>query len=143
MRRRPKTFLRKCLVLGLVGGISISGSWLLSESWCLFQECIEDDASMRADALIGTYVLAAYIVLTLVAVFLPALALHRRLPKAFSAVIPAVAVSEGVLLLIFNWGSDSASDAFWLSLWLAVPWTIAALVGLALWPSRNAGAAGG
>lgn len=93
--------------------------------------------------MIGTYFLVVYGVLTLVAVFLPAIALCRKLPKAFAAVVPAIMASEGVLLLLFDWRSDSALDALWVSLWLAVPWTIAALTGLALWPARNASTASG
>lgn len=142
MRQRPETLLRKCVVLGVVAAIAVTGSWLMSASWCLFQECIEDDASRRAAALVGDTLVVVYAVLTLVAVFLPALRLHRAFAMPVAAAIPSLAVAAGFIFLFIDPKIDGAAGILALGLWLAGPWFVASLIGLAVWPKAKAGAAG-
>ena len=141
MSNWPERYLQKCIALVLVAGIAASGTWLIDALLCLFRECVEDDASRRADAMIGIPVFVAYVVLTWVVVFLPALGLRRRFPKLIAAATPAVVVAVGLSSLFFDAEYDGLPGALGLALWFTGPWLIANLVGLTIWPSQEAGTA--
>ncbi|WP_193366988.1 hypothetical protein [Pelagibius marinus] len=83
----------------------------------------------------------AYAVLTLVAVFLPALRLHRAFAMPVAAAIPSLAVAAGFTFFLVDPKIDSATGILALGLWFAGPWFVAVLIGLAVWPKANVGAA--
>lgn len=141
MSQTPKAIPRKCLALGLVVGFALSGTWLVDALACLLQECIEDDAARLADALVGDIVVVGYAVFTLVVVFLPAVRLHRMFAMPVAAAIPSLALAAGITFLVFDPKIDSAVGTLAHGLWLAGPWFVASLIGLAVWPKAKAATA--
>jgi hypothetical protein len=138
MRNRLRTYLERCVALMVVAGIATFGAWLIDALLCLVRGCAEDDASRRANAIIGAPAFVAYVVVTWGAVFLPAIALRQRLSKTVAAATPATAVAAGLSYLFFDPGYDDLEGAMGLALWFATPWFIANLTGLAIWPNPAA-----
>ena len=134
MDKGPKMLLRRCMALILVVAIATSGTWLIDAFSCLLGECVEDDASRRADALIGYALVVAYAVLTLAVVFLPSLVLKKFAGRLLAAVIPSAATAIVVSILLFRPEIDSVFGLLELTGWLAFPWFVANLTGLAIWP---------
>lgn len=141
MRNGLRTYLERCVALMVVAGIATFGTWLIGALLCLVRKCVEDEASRRADALIGDLVVAAYVILTWIAVFLPAVGLRRKFSTLAAAATPAAVVAVGLAYLLFDSEYDDLASAAGFFLWLTAPWVIANLAGLAIWPAPEAGSA--
>ncbi len=143
MRRRLIICLRRFAALIVVAGVATFGIWLIDEALCLARGCIEDDASRLAHAIIPDgIVVAVYVVLTWVAVFLPAVGIFWKFETLFAAAIPAAVVASGLSYLLFDPDHDDLGSAVGLAVQLAVPWTIANLAGLVFWLSPDDSSAG-
>ena len=144
MSRRLAICLRRFAALIVVAGVATFGTWLLDAALCLARGCIEDDAGRLAHAIIpDAIVVAAYVVLTWVAVFLPTVGIFWKFETLFAAAIPAAVVASALSYLLFDSDHDELGSAVGLSVLLTVPWTIANLAGLVLWLSPDDSTAGG
>lgn len=143
MSGRLAICLRRFVALIVVAGVATCGTWLIDALLCLARGCIEDDASRLADAIFGEMVVAIYVVLTWVAVCLPAAAIFWRFETLFAPAIPAAVVAAGLSYLFFDPEYDDLGSAVGFALRLAIPWTIANLVGLVFWLNPDDSQAGG
>lgn len=144
MIRRTAICLRRFAALIVVAGVATLGMWLLDALLCLARGCVEDDASRLADAIIPDgLVIAAYVALTWIAVFLPAAGLFWKFETLFAAAVPAVTVAAGLAYLFFDAEHDDLGSAAGFVLLLAIPWILANLAGLVFWITPDGNSAGG
>lgn len=130
MKSRPLSVL----ISSAVSCIVLLG---MSEGLCLLKECVRDDASIRATAILGVPLLIAYVMLSWLLVFPVMLWLKRRWGSFLAALL--VSLAFGVAMaLTFHMPSIDGSflhTALHVAPWFAVPWLVAGLAAIALWPN--------
>lgn len=121
---------RKVIAPVIAVTVSLVLAWGLGEIDCAFRECVEDDASNRAIALVGPYVALAYMMTTLAAFLLAARVLAKRRGLIFAALVPSAMLSVFFAGVFYRPDLDSLTGIAGLFLWLFVPWFFANLGGL-------------
>jgi len=134
-----KASVQKIFAIGLSSITLLAVTFALSKIDCLLRPCVEDDASLRAMALLGIPVAIFYVVISWLTVF-PAILLLRRIthPALPIFLVPALA-SLIVARILYD---PLIDGTFLVSLrylfpFLFLPWLMGAIVAVLLWPNTQ------
>jgi hypothetical protein len=111
----------------------------MSEAACLVQRCVQDDASVRALAMLGMPLLFAYLLLSWLVVFPAMLLLRKRLGRVVSAASVACLCALGIAVFFHIPSVDGAfvNTAQHIIPWFGTPWMLGGILALTLWPHRS------
>ncbi len=123
--------------------MSCTSLFVISEGSCLFNECLRDDASIRAAAILGTPLLAAYVLLSWLLVYPTNLWLRLRLGGLRASLLVSAGFAVAIAGLFHSPSVDGpfVHTAMYFVTWFGSSWFLAGLCAAALWP--NSGSTGG
>jgi hypothetical protein len=102
--------------------------------------CVEDDASVRALAMLGVPLVFLYVVGSWVLVYPVALALRKRMPVLLACLLTSLLFGVACGLVIHRSEVDGSVFNTLLAVvpWLSTSWFLGALVALRAWPTPGA-----
>jgi hypothetical protein len=120
--------------------VTMSISLVMDKAFCALNSCVDDDASMRAMALLGIPLLVIYILATWGVLYPIMLAARRKLGLFTAPLVVTVPVSL-VLAVVFHRpdiDGDLMHTVALLAPWFGVPWYCGGLAAIWLWPTNAA-----